>query len=215
MGEASGTGKALASAQITPQMAERLRNRFEDVIMTLNRLVELKLVDRWSYCPIYKPLGGMYCAFPLLIPSKEHPKAARWCRVDGGSRVALVLSLELRARTIYWIEIESVPRDFKALAFEMLDGEPLDELTLSSLLEGCANSEGKWNVKLEFARPLKMVAKRHASNREKELSVNVFMGAIAELDAMSGQPKEAATEIAEAPAGPLTVHVALNAVIPH
>lgn len=215
VGGKSRDGNALPAAQITPETAERLRSRFEEVITTLNLLVEWKLIDRWSYFPIYRPIEDMHCSFPVLMPSAEHPKAARWSRVDGNSRVALVLSLEVRGRTIYWIEIEPVPRNFKALVFEMLDGEPLDELTLSGLLEGCANTVGIWDVTLEFARPLKMIAKGHASNREKTLSANVFMGAIAQLGTKSGQPEEAATDNVEASAGQLTEHVALNSVIPH
>lgn len=215
VGEPSNKDGTRPAAQLTPTDVERLANRFQEVITTLDQLVTSGGITSWDYLPIYNPVQEMYCSFPELAGTADQLRAARWCRVEGHIRVALVLQLHIKERTVYWIEIEPVPRGYKGLAVETLDGLPIDELIVSNLLEACAFSAGVWNESLEnSARPLLLTAERHDQLKGGRLSPNMFLRALIRLDAKRAQYENGVVDESSGTIGALTEHVSPNAAVP-
>lgn len=216
VGESSDKDGAQPAAQLTPAEVERLSNRFQEVVLTLDKLLTSNEITRWIYLPIYHPVQDKYSSFPESLVTNDSLKVARWCQVDGRMRVALILQIEIRERTVYWIEIEPVPRGYKGLAIETLDGSPLDEVTVSNILEDCAVLTGVWSESLgSSARPLIATAERHDYLEGGGLSHNMFRRAFHRLTVKraergAGPPEESAGMI-----DALTEYVSTNISVPY
>ncbi len=216
VGEPSDKAGTRPAAQLTPTEALRLEQRFSDVIKALDGLRVTGGIASWDYHPIYNPVQERYCSFPELANTPSNSKAARWCRIENRTRYALVLKLVLEERTVYWIEIEPVPRGYKGLAVETLDDQPIDELNVQNLLESCAFSGGVWDESLETARPLLLAAERHDQlKRGGRLSPNMFLRAFLRLASKRAQLPKAEVQSESGTDVTLTDHVPNNVTIPY
>lgn len=217
VGEPSDKEGTRPAAQLTPTESLRLEQRFGDVIEALNGLQKSGGVTSWDYYPIYNPVQERYCSFPELAGTPEQLKAARWCRVENRTRYALVLKLEIEGRTVYWIEIEPVPRGHKGLAVETVDGQPIDELNVQNLLEACAFSNGVWDeFSVKTSRPLLFAAERHDPLKKGGgLSPNMFLRAFIRLAVKRAHQSNIQVESETGAEVTLTEHVSINAVVPY
>ncbi len=216
VGEPSDKDGARPAAQLTSTEALRLEQRFRDVIEALNRLRDTGGITSWDYHPIYNPVQERYCSFPELASTPDNLKAARWCRIENRTRYALVLKLVLNDRTMYWIEIEPVPRGYKGLAVETVDGQPIDELNVHNLLESCAFSKGVWDESFEASRPLLLAAERHDQLKQgRRLSPNMFLRAFLRLASKRERRATAETQIAHKTEVTLSEDISADLTIPY
>lgn len=149
-----GNRRSPAAGTFTPQEERDIEDRFQDIRDLVDWLVSEGKIESVANYPLVRPVPAEfpeYCEFPTRLDGKSH----RWSIVrkpTRRARLAMVLEIKLAARTIYWIETESLSRhdQHHSLAVETIRGDPLDEGMLSALLDTCASEKGVWPEKLGF-----------------------------------------------------------------
>lgn len=185
---ATGTGQTRPTAQLTPEEAKQIEDRFQAILDLVAELQADGLVSDAIEYPIVRPAPfdiPTYCRFPHSSDIRPWP----WTMVRTPvprERLALVLQISIEERLIYWIETEATTKNehYCALAVEMTDGSSLDEGTLEALLDVCAKGKGVWPKKMPFGQGTVLTEKARHTTKGAALTRNVMLNKFSELAQM-------------------------------
>jgi len=185
---AAGTGQTRPAAQLTPAEAKQIEDRFQAIRDLIADLQADGLVSDVIDYPIVRPAPvdiPTYCRFPHSNSTKPWP----WTMVQTPTlreRLALVLQISIGDRLIYWIETEAAKKSecYCSLAVEMVDGSSLDEGTLETLLDVCAEGKGVWPKLMSFGQGTLLTAKARHTREGAALAPSVMLNRFVELAQM-------------------------------
>ncbi|BAO28335.1 hypothetical protein [Sulfuritalea hydrogenivorans] len=180
-----GTRPAPSAAQFTPEEERNIEDRFQAIMDLVEELIGEGRIDDVREYPLVRPIPAdapNYCEFPFSDDTKPWP----WSMVREPlrrPRLALVLELAVRERLIYWIETETVKDEgYHSLAIEMVNGGSLDEGTLETLLDVCADAKGVWPDPMSFGTGTILSARARHTKVNDKLTWNVMLLAFARLE---------------------------------
>lgn len=145
VGEPSEQGKH-SGARYTSNEETEILNRFQSLFDLATALVSTSHFECVREYPIVRPFPPdlpTYCEFKADISASPKP----WTVLrtpNARPRLALVLEIKVDDRLVYWFDIEPVPRQYRAVAVEMIAGGSLEAGVAEYVLSVAANTKGVW-----------------------------------------------------------------------
>jgi hypothetical protein len=196
---APGAQGKLPGARYTPNEETEILDRFQAVFDLATALVEDGHFEHVREYPIVRPFPPdlpTYCEFDADLSASPRP----WTVLrtpNARPRLALVLEIKVDDRLVYWIDIEPIPRQYRAVAVEMTAGGALDAGVAEYVLSVAAKTQGVWPKSFCRASATILAVDAVHTNVGGSLAPSVMLNAIERLIVQRSQREKTQGEQTE------------------